>query len=188
MLNTLVLMAKKHTSVVSNLTLAVLIAFFSIQLSAQNQNSSFESKNNFWQKVQFGGGLGLSFGNRYTDISVSPSAIYNVNEYFSVGLGAQYTYVKQKDFYNSNLYGGSLITLFNPIPEIQLSAELEQLRVNVKGVGDNNFSDNFWNTGLFLGAGYRNGNVTIGARYNVLHDENKSAYSDAFMPFVRFYF
>ncbi|OYX84416.1 MAG: hypothetical protein B7Y83_08215 [Flavobacteriales bacterium 32-34-25] len=188
MLNTLVLMAKKHTSVVSNLILASLFAFFSIQLSAQYQNQNFESKSDFWQNVQFGGGLGLSFGNRYTDISVAPSAIYNVNEYFAVGLGAQYTYVKQKDFYNSNLYGGSLITLFNPIPEIQLSAELEQLRVNVKGVGDNNFSSNFWNTGLFLGAGYRNGNVTIGARYNVLHDENKSAYSDAFMPFVRFYF
>ena len=189
MLNTLALMTKKHALAVSNLFLTVLIVFFSAQLSAQNQGSNFKSSNDFWQKVQFGGGLGLSFGNRYTDIFVSPSAIYNVNEYFAVGLGAQYTYVKQKDVYNSNLYGGSLITLFNPIPEIQLSAELEQLRVNVKGIGSNDgFSNNFWNTGLFLGAGYRNGNVTIGARYNVLHDDNKSAYSDAFMPFVRFYF
>ncbi|MEN9910104.1 MAG: hypothetical protein RLZZ540_3263 [Bacteroidota bacterium] len=188
MLNTLLLMAKKHTSVVSNLILATLFAFFSIQLSAQNQNPDFKSNSDFWQNVQFGGGLGLSIGSGYTDISVAPSAIYNVNEYFSVGLGAQYTYVKVKNSYNSNLYGGSLITLFNPIPEIQLSAELEQLRVNLKGVGNNNFSDNFWNTGLFLGAGYRTGNVTIGARYNVLYKENKGAYSDAFMPFVRFYF
>jgi hypothetical protein len=188
MLNTLLLMAKKHTSVVSNLILATLFAFFSIQLSAQNQNPDFKSNSDFWQNVQFGGGLGLSTGSGYTDISIAPSAIYNVNEYFAVGLGAQYTYVKVKNSYNSNLYGGSLITLFNPIPEIQLSAELEQLRVNLKGVGNNNFSDNFWNTGLFLGAGYRSGNVTIGARYNVLYKENKGAYSDAFMPFVRFYF
>jgi len=188
MLKTSIAMTKKYASIVSKSILTALFAFISTQLSAQYQNQNFESKSNFWQKVQFGGGLGLSFGNRYTDISVAPSAIYNVNEYFAVGLGAQYTYVKQKDFYNSNLYGGSLITLFNPIPEIQLSAELEQLKVNVKGIGDNNFSDDFWNTGLFLGAGYRSGNVTIGARYNVLHDENKSAYSDAFMPFVRFYF
>jgi hypothetical protein len=50
---------------------------------------------------------------------------------------------------------------FNPIPEIQLSAELEQLRVNVSGKGQNNFSDNFWNTGLFYSAGYRTGNVTL---------------------------
>ncbi|WP_373407032.1 hypothetical protein [Flavobacterium sp. FZUC8N2.13] len=181
-------MTKKHAMVFSNLTLTALFVFFSFQLSAQKQNSAFEPNNDFWQNVQFGGGLGLSLGSGFTDISVAPSAIYNVNQYFAVGLGVQYTYIKVRNSYNSNLYGGSLITLFNPIPEIQLLAELEQLRVNVNGVGTNNYSNNFWNTGLFLGAGYRNGNVTIGARYNVLHDDNKSAYSDAFMPFVRFYF
>ncbi len=189
MLNTLLLMTKKHALGPSNLILLALILFFSIQLSAQNQNPDFKSNTDFWQNVQFGGGLGLSLGTGYTDISVAPSAIYNVNEYFAVGLGAQYTYVKVKNSYNSNLYGGSLITLFNPLPEIQLSAELEQLRVNVKGIeNNNNFRNDFWNTGLFLGAGYRNGNVTIGARYNVLYKEDKGAYSDAFMPFVRFYF
>ncbi len=188
MLKTSIAMTKKYASIVSKSILTALFTFISTQLSAQYQNQNFEPKSDFWQKVQFGGGLGLSFGNRYTDISIAPSAIYNVNDYFAVGLGAQYTYVKVKDSHDSNLYGGSLITLFNPLPEIQLSAELEQLRVNVNGIGNNNFSSNFWNTGLFLGAGYRNGNVTIGVRYNVLHDENKSAYSDAFMPFVRFYF
>lgn len=168
--------------------LILILLFFSCLSFSQQQHHPFKAPDDFWQNVQFGGGLGLSFGTGYTDISVAPSAIYNVNEYFAVGLGAQYAYVKQKNLYNSNLYGGSLITLFNPIPEIQLSAELEQLRVNVKRIDDSNFSNDFWNTGLFLGAGYRSGNVTIGARYNVLHNENKGAYSDAFMPFVRFYF
>jgi hypothetical protein len=76
-----------------------------------------------------------------------------------MGAGIQYTY-SQRNFYNSNLYGGSIIT-FNPIPEIQLSAELEQLRVNVSGTGQNNFSDNFWNTGLFhrRGIPYRKCNI-----------------------------
>ncbi|MEL1241187.1 hypothetical protein [Flavobacterium flavipallidum] len=181
-------MSKKHSLAVTNTILIALFVFFSTHLSAQNQNQNLTSRGDFWQNIQFGGGLGLSFGNRYTDITVAPSAIYNVNEYFAVGLGAQYTYVKQKEVFNSNMYGGSLITLFNPLQEIQLSAELEQLRVNVKGIGMNNFSNNFWNTGLFLGAGYRNGNITIGARYNVLHKEDQGAYSDAFMPFVRVYF
>lgn len=182
-------MSKKRISTLSNAILIALFVFFSANLSAQNFNSKTNSNPDFWKKVQFGGGLGLSIGNQYTDISIAPSAIYNVDQYFSVGLGLQYTYAKQKDNYNSNLYGGSVIALFNPIPEIQLSAELEQLRVNVKGIGYNSgIENNFWNTGLFLGAGYRNGNVTIGARYNVLHDVNKSAYSDAFMPFVRVYF
>ena len=49
------------------------------------------------------------------------------------------------------------------------------------------YSDNFWNTALYLGAGYRTRNVTIGFRYDVLHDNN-SLYNDPFMPFIRVYF
>ncbi|MGA9637482.1 hypothetical protein [Flavobacterium sp.] len=177
-------MKKNHLSRI----LRIFLVLSSSILTAQQYNRISNSQSDFWNKVQFGGGLGLSIGSGYTDISVAPSAIYNVNQYFAVGLGAQYTYAKQNNFYSSNLYGGSLITLFNPIREIQLSAELEQLRVNVSGIGNNNFTNNFWNTGLFLGAGYRSGNATIGARYNVLFKDNKGAYSDAFMPFVRFYF
>ncbi|GIZ09342.1 hypothetical protein [Flavobacterium sp. UMI-01] len=181
-------MKNNHLSLLANRNLILLFLFVSFSASAQFQNRNTANTTDFWDNVQFGGGLGLSIGNGYTDISVAPSAIYNVNEYFSVGIGAQYTYAKQKNFYTSNLYGASLISLFNPIREIQLSAELEQLRVNVKGNYPYDFSDNFWNTGLFLGAGYRSGNATIGVRYNVLFKENNRAYSDAFMPFVRFYF
>lgn len=167
----------------------ILIALFATFFAnAQFQNKNPNLPNTFLDNVQFGGGLGLSLGSGYTDISVSPSAIYNVNQYFSAGLGVQYTYAKLKNSYSSNLYGGSVITLFNPLPEIQLSAELEQLRVNVKGISPNNFTDNFWNTALFIGAGYRSSNATIGVRYNVLYQENSRAYNTAFMPFVRFYF
>jgi hypothetical protein len=52
----------------------------------------------------------------------------------------------------------------------------------------NPVTKNYWNTALYVGAGYRNGNVTLGARYNLLFDKDKSIYSDALMPFVRFYF
>lgn len=169
-------------------TFLIYALFFMFYFSSAQQSQGTNSKTDFWNNVQFGGGLGLSIGTGYTDISISPSAIYNFNEYFSLGAGAQYTYAKQKNYYTSNLYGASLIALVNPIEQIQLSAELEQLRVNVSGIGLNTYENNFWNTGLFLGAGYRSGNATIGARYNVLYKNNQGAYSDAFMPFVRFYF
>jgi hypothetical protein len=148
-------------------------------------------KNNFWDKVQFGGGLGVGIGSGYTDISVMPSAIYNVNEIVAVGVGLQFGYLSSKDYYDSFVYGGSLIALVNPIPEIQLSAELEQVRVNTDYDATNYrpaYSDNFWNTALYLGAGYRTGNVTIGARYDVLFNEETSLYGSGFMPFVRVYF
>ena len=162
--------------------------FIPLALAAQEQSSGYKSKSDFWQKIQFGGGIGLSIGSGYTDITLAPSAIYNFNRFVALGLGAQYTYVKQKDFYASNLYGGNLIGLFNPIEKIQLSVELEQLRVNVNLIGSSSSSQDFWNTGLFLGAGYRTGNATIGARYNLLFRKNDFVYSDAFMPFIRVYF
>jgi len=173
----------------NNLTKRITFLFFiSMCFSVSGQQiSKNQSKSDFWNHVQFGGGLGLGFGSDFTNISVAPSAIYNVNEYFSTGLSIQYSYLKQKDLYTSSQYGGSIIGLINPIEEIQLSVELEQLRVNVK-YDDYNVSDDFWNTGLFLGAGYRLDNLTIGARYNVLFNEDKDVYGDALIPFVRVYF
>ena len=167
--------------------MVIIILFFSSCMFAQQNTSSTKTQNEFWRNVQFGGGIGLGFGSGYTDISLAPSAIYNFNDYVALGVGLQYKYLKQRDYYASHLYGGSVIGLFNPIQEIQLSAELEQLRVNVNLEGSNSNSQDYWNTGLFIGAGYRSGNATIGARYNVLTDKN-NIYGSAFMPFIRVYF
>ena len=167
--------------------LVIITVFFSSCLFAQQNDVPVQLENQFWRNVQFGGGIGLGFGSGYTDISVAPSVIYNFNEYVALGVGLQYKYLKQKNFYASHLYGGSAIGFFNPLPEIQLSAELEQLRVNVNLDGSNSNSENYWNTALFIGAGYRSGNATIGARYNVLLDKN-NIYGSALMPFIRFYF
>jgi long-subunit fatty acid transport protein len=162
---------------------------FSAQIYAQADTTATKPKSEFWKKVQFGGGLNLNVGGGFTNIGVSPSAIYNVNNYFSVGTGLQLSYVSVKNSYSSVIYGGSIIALANPIKEIQLSVELEQLKVNRTFEAiSNSINDSFWSTGLYLGAGYRTNNITIGARYNVLYDKNKSVYSDAFMPFVRVYF
>ena len=174
-----------------NLTVLLTIVFlFGIKSEISAQDApEVSTKSDFWNRVQFGGGLGLGFGNNYTDIMVAPTAIYNFNPYFSAGLGAQYSYVKQKDFYKANMYGGSVIALFNPIREIQISTELEQLRVNRTYEGFyGSATEDFWNTALFVGAGYRNQNITIGVRYNVLHKDSDNIYGQAFMPFVRVFF
>lgn len=178
-------MKNKKTSDILVALLLFTTLLFSSKIVAQNQNNTHS--NPFWDNVQFGGGVGLGFSTGYTNISLSPSAIYNINDYFSLGAGLHYSYVRQRNSFTSNLYGGSLIGLINPLEQIQLSAELEQLRVNVD-YGPNYYPNNFWNTALFLGAGFRNGNVTLGARYNVLHNENDTIYGDAFMPFVRVFF
>lgn len=161
-----------------------LISFFDVQSQTNPPKSS-----PFWSKVRYGGGFGLAVGNNFTDITLAPGAIYDYNQYVSLGFGIQGSYVKQRNAFESFIYGPNMIVLGNPIPELQLSAELEVLRVNTSFEnGFNTLKDNFWNTGLFLGGGYRTNNVTVGVRYNVLHNSNQNVYSDAWMPFVRVYF
>lgn len=180
----------KKNSVI-NLTFLLTIVFlfgFKSEIYAQ-ENTEMKTKSDFWKHVQFGGGFGLGVGNNYADIMVAPNAIYNFNNYVSAGLGLQYNYIKQKDFYNANLYGASVLALFNPTEELQISTEVEQLRVNrtFKNGFDSNSQD-FWNTALFIGLGYRNDNITLGIRYNILHNDRDNIYPEAFMPFVRIYF
>lgn len=163
------------------LSLALALTNF---VSAQQKNYS----NPFWEKVDFGGGAGLNFSSNFTNISISPMAIYNINDWLATGVGAQYSYMRFRNRFTTQLYGGSLIQFINPTPELQLSAELEQLYVNQEIEDLQNQRNQFWNTALFLGFGYRSGNVIAGIRYNVLFNENRNIYPEAWMPFVRVFF
>lgn len=148
-----------------------------------------QNKSEFWENVRFGGGLGLNFGDNFFGATIAPSAIYQFDNKLSLGLGLNATFNNQKDFYKSTILGGSLIGLYNVIPELQISAEFEELNVNRKYNTNLNLpNDNYWTPALFFGAGYRQGNLTFGIRYDVLHDEDKSIYIDPWAPFVRFYF
>ena len=171
------------------------LVFLNSVLLFSQQDSIPKTKSVFWQKVQFGGGLGLAIGNGFTNVSVSPTGYYNFDKTFTVGVGLTGSYVAQESNpsnfnsigYKSTIFGGSLIGLMHPIEEIQLSAEVEQLKVNRKFDEFLN-DDSFWNTSLFLGAGYRTQNLTIGVKYNVLHKDNNQVYSQAWLPFVRVMF
>ncbi|MDO4727774.1 MAG: hypothetical protein Q4B43_02085 [Bacteroidota bacterium] len=171
--------------------LSILLNVKALAQETQSNDTKQVRSADFWQKVYFGGGIGASFSANYSSFTLVPSAIYQLNEYIALGVGLQgsYTNVNNKNFnsYKTFTYGGSFIVLGNPIPEVQLSAELEQLRINYESKTIN-YSDNFWNTALFLGGGYRTNNVTIGIRYNVLHKDSNNIYQQAFMPFVRIYF
>lgn len=179
------------------LKISMLIFIYTIS-SAELQAQ--EAPSAFWQNVRFGGGVGLSLGNGFFSGTLAPSAIYDFNEQFSAGIGLNGTYNKLKatrdNFgYSSTILGGSILTLFNVIPQIQLSGEFEQLYVTreydtsqtaltFSSAGD----EKYWYPALFLGAGYRTNNVTVGIRYDVLYDEQQSIYANAWAPFFRVYF
>ncbi|MBX2826973.1 MAG: alpha-ketoglutarate decarboxylase [Flavobacteriaceae bacterium] len=163
----------------------LLLSLFSFSALAQEP----DAPSPFWSKVRFGGGIGASFSNGFFSGTLAPSAIYEVNQQFALGIGLNGTYNSLENEYRSTILGGSVITLFNVIPELQLSAEFEELNVNRNfddrlGLED----DNYWYPALFVGAGFRSNNFTFGIRYDVLYDDERSIYADPWAPFVRVYF
>lgn len=164
--------------------LGVFLLFLGCYGFSQNQ----QTKSDFWNRVRFGGGIGFNFSNGGFNGSIAPSAIYQFNDYVAAGLGANVNFYK---FNNQRFwaYGPSAIVLANPIPQIQVSGEFEQLRVNssVQTINGNLESD-FWAPALFLGIGYRTQFATVGIRYNVLDNNENTIYLNAWTPFVRVYF
>lgn len=145
----------------------------------------------FTERLYFGGGLGLGFGNT-TFVNISPLVGYRITEKFSAGIRAKYQYYKYKqDFrgtnggiytssFQSNIYGGGVFSRFFVTDNIFLHGEFEDLSVQ--------FSDQFgnksrqWVPSAFVGGGYAypiggRAIFSITALYNVLYDERKSPYS-----------
>lgn len=169
--------SKKH------LLILTLFLLSTILVAAQDK------KSDFWEHVRFGGGLGLNITNGFFSATVAPSGIYQFNNKLALGLGLNATFNNQRGVSKSTILGGSVIGLYNVFRELQLSAEFEQLNVNRTFNSNLNLAnDNFWIPALYFGAGYRQGNFTVGVRYDVLHDQNRSVALDAWVPFVRFYF
>ena len=171
-----------------NLLRNYFLILFSLMFFHFSQAQYTTGGGDFWSQLRYGGGIGLGFTNGGFNASISPSAIYPVSNEFAAGVSLNLNYAEfNEDRFLA--YGGSLISLYNPIPQLQLSAELEQLRINrtIRGFPED-IEENYWSPALFLGLGYTTRNVTVGLRYNVLYDERDSIYADGLLPFVRFYF
>ncbi len=166
---------------------SILSCFF-IALSFSQDTTS--KQNDFWKNVRFGGGIGLNLGDGFFSGALAPNAVYRFNPYVSAGVGLNFQYSSQRDVFKSTVLGASVLGLFNPYRELQISTEFEQLHVNRNFDEQfvSNADDAYWYPALFLGLGYTSRNVTFGIRYDVLYDEDKSIQNQAWMPFVRFWF
>ena len=168
----------------------IIALLLSTQIIISQETEQVEAKepSEFWKHVRFGGGIGLGFGNGTFSGTLAPVAIYEFNQQFGLGLGLNGTYTKT-DISKSTILGGSLIGLYSPFNGLQLSAEFEELYVNRNYELDEFYTDDsYWYPALHLGAGYRSGGMVFGLRYDVLFDDDKSVYTNALMPFFRFYF
>lgn len=146
------------------------------------------AKTDFWPNVRYGGGVGLGFGSNSFNFSLAPSAIYDTRKGIALGLGLSFNYGKFGDT-KLTAYGGSLLSYFNPLDFLQLSAEFEQLRINRRlDFGGTTIKEQNWVPALFFGVGYGNRNFVVGIRYDVLYDEGRSLYADPLTPFIRVFF
>ncbi len=165
--------------------LLITLATFFVSNLVTAQYSSFD-----WNKVRYGGRLNVDFSNSNTSVIIAPSVVYQLDEQFSLGGSTSFGYTNFKDI-NTKLYnyGASILSYYNPVKEVQLSAELEQTFVNsnTKVVGET-LENNFNFLALNLGAGYRLGNLVLGVRYDILYNEDKSLYASPFSPFIQVYF
>lgn len=154
-------------------------------ITSKEVANTYKKTKSFISHLRFGGSVQASFSDNYTSVGLAPSVLYDFQNGFYAGLGFSYYYTETENSFNqkysSNVYGGSVITLYNLLRVIQLSAEFEQLKVN-------NSFDDFWVSGLYLGAAYRARNISVGFRYDVLFDEGKSIYGNSISPVVRIYF
>lgn len=145
---------------------------------------TFSQRTDFWDHVKFGGGFTVAFGNQ-TTIGISPSAIYNFDNGFALGASANYLYSEINDF-TTQVYGASLISLYQTKFGIQLSGEFDYNFAKQSLLSGGSVNTNF--PALHLGIAYNQGRFAVGIRYDVLYDENKSVFASPISPVVRFYF
>lgn len=152
-------------------------------------NTLQSQQETFWSKVSFGGNVAIGFSSGSFSGVVEPRAVYNFNDKFATGFGINFGYTDADNFTATN-YGVSVLSFYNPINEIQLSTEFQQMGVSrtIEIPGEEKLKDDYWYPALFVGAGYRMGNVSVGLRYDVLYDEDKSIYATAYIPFFTVFF
>jgi len=141
-------------------------------------------------KFSLYGGFGLGVSTDYFYVSLQPGVIYHLSQQFKLGSGLQYSYMKSnKNYYGVNykyhILGFNAMALYYPIKQIELSGEYEDLYVMQSY---NSVKDRYWSPALFAGIAYRYNNVAAGFKYNLLHEQGRSVYQDAFVPFIRIYF
>jgi hypothetical protein len=181
----------------------ILLLFNIVTISAFAQTEEDPSVSNlpFNQRLVFGGGFGLQFGN-VTLLDLSPTIGYRLSDQLTLGTGISYKYNHIKDYtvdpntgswydYASNVYGGSIWARYYVLQNIFAHAEIEQLRINYRYTSFSaqqpvRVKDGVDVTSVLVGAGYRQ---PLGGRvfFNilVLFNLNEGNYTPYNNPIIR---
>lgn len=174
------------------LKLLLVTSIFFYNLNAFSQTTDLAVKDSIIQKTskwKFGMGFGLNFVGG-TNISLAPNLNHVVSDKITFGVGLQYNYSAIKNLQNTSTFGGTIGTFYSPIKKLTTLLEFAELNVTTKTeTPEGETKDNYWDTALFVGAGFNITNkISVGAKYNMLYDEDESVYTSPIIPFVNISF
>ncbi|MDH6358390.1 hypothetical protein [Parabacteroides sp. PF5-9] len=130
-------------------------------------------------KLTFGGGLGMQFGN-YTLINIAPQVGYNFSNYLNAGAGFTFTHYSDKYDNNqwkqtNNYLGFNVYGRLYPLPYVVLSVQPEINRMwrsnTYRPTGDKTKEEEMIPSFL-VGAGVRVGPMRLMIQYDVAKNEN----------------
>lgn len=180
----------KNNTLLKNLILAIGIMLFSQNaISQTTEIAVIDSTSQKQKRLKFGVGFGLNFVGG-TNISLSPNVSYNVSKKVAIGVGVQGSYSAIKDLQNTTTIGGNIISQYTPVKKITTLIEFVELNVATETeTPEGKIKENYWDAALFLGAGYNiTEKISVGAKYNVLYNEDESVYTSPVIPFVNITF
>ena len=162
-------MMKKHFAI-------ILFSLFACQFA------NAQEKPKFWDRIYFGGNLGLSFGSNSTVVDVSPIVGYKITERLSVGFGVTYIYYHVKIpsinySYETSIYGGDVFTRYFFFDNLFGHVEAGALNLDVPSQFFPYTLKREWIPNFLLGAGYRaqmgeHSSFMIMLLYDVIDDPN----------------
>lgn len=170
--------------------LFVIIATISNNAFSQAAEGRDVSDLTISERIFFGGFLGLQFGTQ-TAINISPQAGFLISNRFSAGIGSTYQLYHDRFFgqsFTTHVFGYSVFGRLHIMPRIFAHAEFEQLNMQIR---ENRVLDQpderFWETNIFLGAGYRQP-LSDRVNFNIMLLYNFNEQSQAYYqnPIFRF--
>ncbi len=134
--------------------LLVATLLFSTQCLYSQYYEKAKAKQSFADKLFFGGGLGLQFGD-VTAIDVSPIVGYRITPKLHAGVGLSYSYYNYSNLgVSASNYSASVFTRFFLLDNIFAHGEVEALNAKVFTSFNPEKSYRKWIDSYLVGAGY----------------------------------
>ncbi len=144
-------------------------------------------KSSWKDKIFFGGGLGLQFGD-VTAIDVSPIVGYRVLPRLHAGVGLSYSYYNYSTLgVSASNYSGSIFSRFFLFNNFFAYAEIESLNTKIFTSFNPEQSYRKWVQGYLVGGGYfqRIGSSNSGMYIMVLWNLNENEFTPYSNPILR---